>query len=83
MLSASTSVLYLLFPESLSCQLRVRSFPSMRIWRPWARYFSQNSASLPKTTMLCHSVLSDDSRVLGLNNRSFVARVKLAFHRSC
>ena len=74
---ASTSVVDRLLP-SLSCQLRVRSLPSTRTWRPLSRYFSQNSACLPQTTILCHSVRSLDSLVVRLNTFSLVARVKRA-----
>ena len=57
MVWASISVVDRLLP-SRSCQLRVRSLPSTRTWRPLSRYFSQNSACGPQTTIRCHSVRS-------------------------
>src|SRR5262245_24979070 len=52
---ATISVRYCLRPSTLASYSRVRSRPSTNTWRPFLRYSLLVSASLPMTTILCHS----------------------------
>ena len=74
--AATISVVYF-FTPFWSSQDLVWSFPSIKAWRPFFRYWLHNSANLPQTTIRCHSVFSCFWPLFLSVQLSFVAREKL------